>query len=180
MPDPLLLALRRVFGEENVIPEFSIAKEATDGFDTERHYAPEPDYAVRPFNLIGDIDENNRRIDNAIRRHSSLTATWSTRGFRSPLDLGYNPNPRVFLAIEKEFHNTRKHRLGSVINASVLGKLGVVACVGDEAYRSISRIKGYLDFVGERKGRHMWLAQNVIVLRIDDMIDTLNGYAAPD
>lgn len=176
--DELLTALRRVFGVENVVPEFSVASEAADGFDREVHYAPEPDFAVRPFNLDRNTEENNRRIDNALLRFSSLVNVWSERGFHgSQLDLSYNPNPRVFIAVEKEFRNNRKHRLGSMINASVLGKLGVVACVGDEAFRSITRIKGYLDFIRERKGRRLGLARNVIVIRIEVLIALLNEYS---
>lgn len=95
-----------------------------------------------------------------------------------PLDLGYNPNPRVFIAVETEYRNSKKHKLGSVINASVLGKVGVVACVGDEAYRPISRIKGYLDFIRERKDERLNLAGNVIVIREEYMIASLNDYSS--
>lgn len=51
-----------------------------------------------------------------------------------------NSNPRCFVAIELERSTGPKHRMGSIINAGAVGKIGIVIGLGDSAYRSLKRI----------------------------------------
>lgn len=86
----------------------------------------------------------------------------------------FNPNPRAFVVVEDEINSpTRKHRLGSIINASLLGKVGIVSG-GPVTYTSLCRIRNFLGWVGKRKG--MYVGTNVIVIEKRKSISVLAAW----
>ena len=174
-PDELFEALKRAFASNEVEDQYDVGKGATDGFNKKSTYTPHPDYVVGPYNKSGDPGYNTRLIDAAFEEHKKLITKIVEAGFPSNhVDFGLNPNPRVFIAVEDEINSpNRKHRLGSIVNASLLGKVGI-ASGGPKTYNSLCRIKSYLDYVKERKGLRM--AQNVVVIDKTRLISVLGSF----
>jgi hypothetical protein len=94
-------------------------------------------------------------------------------------DLIFNINPRCFLAIEIERETSEKHVLGGIINASALGKVGIIV-TKDEKYQSAMRIRRYLRFlVAVGKGgepEDVTLGKNTILLPRTEFLEVLEGY----
>lgn len=172
--DRLYKALKHAFGESEVVPELNVAKGSKDGFDRRTTYTPHPDYAVKPFNIEGDPRKNvlmmEKKFEQRKRLMEKITAI--RYGPNEP-DFSFNPNPRVFIAVEDEISSpTRKHRLGSIVNASLLGKIGIVSG-GDNTYDSLCRIKSYFDYVASRKG--LFVGKNVLITKKDELVSLLNS-----
>jgi len=154
-------------------------------------YSPEIDIAVGPFainpgeNLIEEYDELIRASKSLIDsfansfRENSLRYEWLRLGklpedyssFLSPR--ASNPNARCFMAIERESEATsRKHRLGSVVNASALGRIGIVIARNDEVLESLFRLLAYLNFL-RRVRKPSFDASNIIIIIRDQFDHTL-------
>lgn len=151
--------------------------DSDDGFETASTYAPRPDYYVKPLNRRGDPRVNVRLIDEKLsERLPLLRGIAAIRYETSDLNFDFNQNPRVFLAIEDEISSpSEKHRLGSVVNASVLGKVGIV-CGSPQTYASLCRIMTFLKFVRQHKDMH--LGDNVIVVEKERLVALLNSAPA--
>jgi len=155
-------------------------------------YCPRVDFSIGPFNRKGtpvEIRQSNRQISNKLQMHSNLIDElrdidqeteyqlineeglrdeWSEFGFE------YNRNPRCFLVIEKENLTGPKHILGSMFNASVLGKVGIVIAANDDKYRELVKMRRFIRFtliVGKMGGLaedgeppNLTLGKNLIIL----------------
>ncbi len=163
--------LKRIFGHDNVIREWSVAKNSQDAF-TRDFYCPRVDYAVGPFNIDAMIDDNNRRINDTYQDHRELLRRLEHASNRVNEIEMTNPNPRCFLAIELENMRDPKHELGSLINASAIGKIGIVITENDVAFNSFVRIKKYLDYLLDVK-KTRFAPKNILILRKQDFIDVL-------
>ncbi|MBI4547529.1 MAG: hypothetical protein HY707_06105 [Ignavibacteriae bacterium] len=122
------LHLVRLFGGENVKPEWNVAKGSRDTY-TRALYCPKIDMAIGPFNMDGEVESNLERIGQTMHQHRALvaalvdaseTAVGGTEKFLE----AKNKNPRWFMAIELEYSGTTKHRLGDIANVSILGGIG--------------------------------------------------------
>jgi len=204
--------LIRIFGIGMVDAEWSICKDATDdirGREGERErYCPEIDFVVGPFNTSRDSQDNrrmNEQYDELYRLHSGLLENlldWDrrleaievsnlSRDERTSLEIldiereeKKNKNPRCFLAIEIEKTTGPKHVLGGIVNASSLGKIGIVI-TPEEKYRSTMRIRRYLRFlVAVRKTgstpASISLGKNTIVLPRAKFLEILKQYIPPE
>ena len=58
-----------------------------------------------------------------------------------------NKTARCFMAIEIENNVTRKHMIGSALNAMALGRLGIVVACTDDKLRAFIRLRRYLWFL---------------------------------
>ena len=169
--------LESLFGRDNVEPEWDVARVATDRF-TRSLYCPRLDYAIKPFNVNENVSENIRRIEAARRKHKALLEHLIELSEVKP-DLGFpNPNPRCFMVIEVEGRTSRKHRLGSMINASALGKVAVIAAKDERALRSLRKLERYLDYLQE-VGKIAGLPKNRIVLKLEAFCDALRKFSTP-
>lgn len=165
-------ALIDTFGVENVSMERPAKKSASDGFRRGEFYNPRSDFVVRPFNLDLDIDRSE--FVAAFDRHASLFEVLRAKSFHgNQVNFAFNQNPRYFVAVEDETKKVRKHMLGSIINASVLGKIGVVSAADADAYDVLCKMKRYFEFIQERKGLAM--AENVLVVKRKDLITGLRA-----
>ena len=54
-----------------------------------------------------------------------------------------NSNARCFLAIEIENQTDRKHLMGSSLNSSIMGKIGIVICEGN-SLDNLEKFFGYI------------------------------------
>lgn len=137
-----------------------------------RIYSPEVDIAVGPFAI-----ENRRYIndyDRMVQSFDQLIDTWIDM-FRENWErcigacywslllnppsghesfiYGANKNARCFIAIEVENENSRKHLMGSIVNAGALGRVGILVAWQEEVLRAALRMRAYFDFLREVKKR---------------------------
>jgi len=174
--DPVFNILKRTFGEGQVRRQFDAGSKSNDAFDKDYLYSPRIDYAIGPFNLDQDRDVNVERINHAFNEHRPLIRKIVSEGLGNLEGMSYfNSNPRVFMAIEEENKTSRKHRLGGILNASALGKVGILVGASDEAYWSAFKIKRYLDYL--RRYKSVVLALNVAVIPRPKFIEILEDFA---
>ena len=55
----LLSLLENVFGKGNVLQEWDVARNSEDALKKKLQYCPRIDYAVKPLNIDGNIEDNN-------------------------------------------------------------------------------------------------------------------------
>jgi hypothetical protein len=123
-------------------------------------YSPVTDIAVGPFaiydRLIENYDDLQRKIPQLIG-HLESCFRENYQQYGGPVagnptypfaDFVGNRNPRCFIAIEIESKSpTRKHKLGSIINAAALGRLGIVVGLDCPTVKLLVRILVYLRFL---------------------------------
>lgn len=77
--------------------------------------------------------------------------------------LRLNRNSRCLFAIEIENTNSKKHMMGSIINAASLGRIGIGVAYCDAALRTFLRILNYLAFL-KSVGKNTYNTNNFLVL----------------
>ena len=142
--------LMSIFGEDNVIKEWDVAKGSRDDYSREL-YCPRIDLAVGPFNISRNIERDAGIISSTVNLHrefigklvgKSETNVGSVDDFLS----NKNRNPRCFLAIEIEKSGTRKHMLGDIANASIIAAIGIVVPMTQSTLNGFKGIKKYVQF----------------------------------
>jgi hypothetical protein len=169
--DEILAELERVFGDENAIPEWDVARNSGDTL-TRELYCPRIDFAVGPFNTDANTIENIRLINESCEKFDGLLHRLRLTSDNRNLSLNPNRNPRCFLAIELENKTSRKHRLGSLVNASAMGKIGIVVASNERVFTSFAKIRKYLDFL-ESVSKTSYSPKNAIILTEEDFLRTL-------
>lgn len=202
--DPeILTALIHVFGESNVLYEWNVGQNSRDYLQYLRQYCPRVDFAVKPLNISdddGEISIANGMINDACAFYKRLID--SLRSKDEELERAFNlseasdaerlrleriffafepnENPRCFLVIEKEKETEQKPVLGSIVNASALGKIGIM--VADDSdndkrsqYRRLIKIRKYLRFttIVKKTGK---VANNSIVLPKEEFLHILRNH----
>jgi hypothetical protein len=140
----VVLALRSM-GEE-VYEEWNVAKHSQDDL-TRAQYCPRLDIAVGPFNIDREVGHNIQAINSAYNEHKEFLDDLKSKAAYCSKGFGTNANPRCFMAVEIENKTTRKHRLGSILNASALGKVGIIVGWDAKVTESLVRIQAYMDFL---------------------------------
>lgn len=163
-----------VFGEAHVHKEWDVVKGSQDGY-TRALYCPRIDFAVDPFNIDRNLDENNRRISEKYFEYEPLFSILIQHSNIPENNLELNNNPRCFLTIEHENNVTRKHMIGTIINASAIGKVGIAIAAQNKTYRALSRIKKYLDALVEFD-KLDFFPKNVIIVNLNEFINCLQEY----
>jgi len=158
----LFTQLKQLFGNENVIQEWDVAKNSQDAY-TRELYCPRVDFAVGPFNIDANIDYNNMLIERAYQKYRRLLELLKSRSDSEDKTLEPNENPRCFLVIEVEDKSSRKHRLGSIVNASALGKIGIIVASNQRVFESLVKIRKYLEFL-ERVRKTRSAPENIIII----------------
>jgi len=163
--------LKRLFGDDNVFKEWDVAKNSEDAY-TRELYCPRVDFGVGPFNVDANIDYNNRLIEESLRKYKRLLELLKSRSDMKDRALEPNENPRCFIVIEVENKNSRKHRMGSLINASALGKIGIIVASSDQVFSSFVKIRKYLEFL-ERVRKTRSAPENVIIITRENFLKSL-------
>ncbi len=139
----LLPLLQNIFGNNFVEKEWDSYKYDTHFSNHKEVYGPRHDVAIKPFNSYGDLDcgvDNTKSMQN----HRLIKVL-----IKDKLEAGckikdvWNSFSRCFIGIEIEFSGSSKHILGSLINASVSGSIGIVIGNKDNL-KKIQRIYDYL------------------------------------
>lgn len=120
-------------------------------------YSPESDVAVGPFsyiegNNLNIIYKKLIKLPEIASFILKLKEKSLVRFSNNKYNFGFNKNPRCFISfeIENSTADKIKYVLGSLSNASFMGKIGVVVFY-DRSKKSISRLIGYLHTVEEIK-----------------------------
>ncbi|MFN7253338.1 MAG: hypothetical protein ACK4M9_21565 [Anaerobacillus sp.] len=124
-------------------------------------YSPRVDVAVGPFatHQRHELDYNDMFSVNRIRDFVERLITYNRDNLYRYGDfveagtceniIYQNLNARCFMAIEIENKVSRKHLMGGAINASALGRLGVVIPWTDDKLKAFVRLVRYLHYLKE-------------------------------
>lgn len=88
-------------------------------------------------------------------------------------DEDFNENPRCLFIFEFEKKTKDlKHIIGSIANASFLGKIGVLV-VSDEIYTKVMKLLDYIDFCEYVKKINQKIFRNIIITKYSDLMGVL-------
>lgn len=175
----ILDILRDIFGPENVEKEWDSLKYDSHSSNHKGIYGPRLDIAVGPFNGMVEMDT---QLDNTeIMKNHPLTRriveeiAWDDADF----DKCWNGFSRCYLAIEIELgrnnksSNSLKHILGSIINATVSGSIGIVITDSntEEKVRRLYSYLGRLRYYGRLEVNTI---DNLIIIDKDIFMDILS------
>jgi len=154
---------------------------AFNGF--QNHYSPRVDIAIGPFsvsagqNKIQEYDSllNHTSIRSLLERIYEFHKQNIGREFENEIEFNrlerlihVNANARCFLAIEIENNNSKKHILGSIVNAASLGRVGIGVAYNDRTLRTFIRLLNYLGFL-KRVGKNTYDTTNFLILTKDQI-----------
>ena len=119
-------------------------------------YSPRLDVAVGPFAYQTQYPERYNSLALSHRDFlNDLINIHNDNFFRFTPDLHRryedaierNRNARCFLAVEIENAVSRKHLMGGALNASAMGRIGLLVAWDDEKFRAMQRLLGYFHFL---------------------------------
>ena len=188
--------LERIIKKKGYNPEIKTSWRAFAEYGRSM-YSPISDIAVGPFAIHDRRYEE--KYDEMVNAFAQLIGSWisgfkenwqryyvtNRRYWRVPPGspsvhedfVGYsaNRNARCFITVEIENRTTRKHLMGSIVNAGALGRVGILIAWKDEVLRAAIRMREYFDFLQQAKKRTFNMS-SVIVLSKDQFIDCLGEY----
>ena len=163
---------QRLTREAEVKEEWNVAKGRTDDFDRNILYAPRVDVAVGPFMINYATYEEKRRLNTTFESNEQLINKIKERG-ETFENFEFNKNPRCLIAIEIETSGSKKHHIGDITNASILGKIGLIVPTSEKSYKTFKRIMAYLDFAQRNEKISNNVFKNIILIKSDDLISLL-------
>lgn len=152
------------------------------------HYSPRVDIAVGPFSIYPGYTQMeeynilvrehfrpllNRLYDFHVQNIGDEAITNEVTIPEFEMLITKNQNARCFLAIEIEKENSKKHIMGSLINAAPLGRVGIGIAYNEKTVRTFMRILNYLAFL-KRVRKNTYDTTNFLILTKDQMTTILN------
>jgi hypothetical protein len=154
-------------------------------------YSPRIDIAVGPFSTergeknIDDYDHimdlSEDFIEQLIEYHIENVSRFRIQDEELDEVLQYpsfdeikanNSNARCLLAIEIENRVSRKHLLGGVVNASALGRLGIVVGWTKNKVEALVKLQAYWDYLGS-VGKNTFKTKNLVILAPDQLREAI-------
>lgn len=148
-------------------------------------YSPRVDIAIGPYNVNpgpNRMEEYNQIIGTEVV-HQFLrdvynnhinnieSADWGDINIPEFDELVYrNANSRCLVAIEIENSSTKKHIMGSMINAASLGRVGIGIAYNDSVLRTFIRMLHYMAFL-KRVEKNTYDTTNFLIVTKDQFID---------
>lgn len=141
-------------------------------------YSPRVDIAVGPFSVAPYENQTaeynrilrNENVDRFLKRiydcHvENIGDEWLNEIQIPEFDflIRKNQNARCFLSIEIENSSTRKHIMGSMINAASLGRIGIGIAYNESVKRTFIRILNYMAFL-KRVEKNTYDTTNFMIL----------------
>lgn len=126
------------------------------------HYCPRVDIAVGPFDTVGGSEEILKAAEK-----DALTC------FLKERTDDVNLHPNCLVAIEIGYTGTRKHRMGDLVNASLVGHVGIMVAKDDRTEQCYQRIQEYMDYYNKHHASPFGLCANVLVMTVDAAADML-------
>lgn len=84
-----------------------------------------------------------------------------------------NQNARCFIALEIENTSTKKHIMGSLMNAASLGRIGIGIAFNESVMRTFLRIMNYLAFL-KRVEKNTYDSTNFMIITKEQLHNLLN------
>jgi hypothetical protein len=157
-------------------------------------YSPRIDIAVGPFSIIrgencikaydGLLRQSEHLITCLIENHCSNVKKYRHTddsrikdALRLPTIqrlMDHNRNARCFLAIEIENEVSRKHLLGGAVNASALGRIGLVVGWTENKVEALIRLQAYWDFLAS-VGKNTYRTDNLLIVSPEQLRNALNS-----
>lgn len=149
-------------------------------------YAPIVDIAVGPFAIerryVDEytelLDQTRDLIEALIRKHNQ-----NLEGREEPARFEtirtFNENARCLLCIEIEESGSRKHCLGNLLNASALGRIGLLVARNPRVMRVFMRQRAYLHFLTEVQ-KNSFRTDNALVLTAEQLNECLDEIGRGD
>lgn len=152
-------------------------------------YSPRVDIAVGPFS---DLPGRNRiaEYNNIINRpniNQFLRRVYETHRENIGIEflneitipefdflIQKNQNARCLIAIEVENKSTKKHIMGSMINAASLGRIGIGVAYNDSVLRTFIRMLNYMGFL-KRVGKNTYDTTNFLILTKEQLSSIIDG-----
>ena len=173
----LISDLPRIFPHEKVEIEWDSVKYDPHISNHKDVYAPRIDIAVGPFNDYFELDvgtDKTKRmqyhpftkklIQNKLERGLTLRRLW-------------NSYSRCFAAIEIEFSGTSKHILGSMINASVTGSVGIII-TNKTKYEVTNRIFNYFLRLESLERMKLNTLGNIFIFEEEEFLTFLSVFSS--
>lgn len=183
MPTDTQLFQREILEKFTALyPDTEVVKEWRSITNIPGLYSPRIDVAVGPFS---DTRGENRRAqyDEMMDRTESFIESLfdfhfaNVRQFRVPDELraeildrpvyqlvrNFNDNARCLFAVEIEHRVSRKHLLGGAVNASVLGRLGILVGWTEEKVKALVKLQAYWDFL-QSVNKNSFATKNLMIL----------------
>jgi len=145
-------------------------------------YSPRLDIAVGPFaTSYRFIESYDRLMDGSQHLIQSLIDIHSTnvKNFdHEPYSLTFdqlrqkNSNSRCLLAIEIENRVSRKHLMGGAVNASALGRIGILVAWSPEKLKAAIKLRRYLEFLA-MVGKNTFDTTNLLILSKEQLLDAV-------
>ena len=166
--------------EELVKIEWNISKGATDPLNPKvrgKIYLPRPDLAVGPFSLDPGVcnyketfSDNNDFFEKLFKVSRFSGKANNFEDFKN----NTNKNPRCLIAIEIEASGTTKHRLGDMVNASLLGKVGVIIPLTEKIRNSFLRIANFFHHAECAGKMPPGVLKNILIIEHDKFEEVLD------
>lgn len=146
-------------------------------------YSPRVDIAVGPFNvapgpnltqLYNQLVANDTTVNFLIQAFNFHQQNLDINLYNEIIHPDFNQlihknqNARCFIAFEIENKNSKKHIMGSVINAASLGRVGIGIAFNDSTLRTFCRILNYLSFL-RRVEKNTYDTTNFIILSVEQI-----------
>ena len=143
-------------------------------------YSPRVDIAVGPFAIEHGVSftDDYDNLMRASRHFIECLIGHHLRNIGNQTGLGPGPavynnlfnhlvtknlNARCFMAIEIENRVSRKHLMGSAINASALGRIGIAVGWTDEKLRAFVRLHRYFSYLYDVK-QNIFDTSNLLIV----------------
>ena len=117
-------------------------------------------------------DEEKQKLTVAFNKNEILIKKIIEKG-ETFNNFSYNKNPRCLIAIEIETSGTRKHMIGDITNASILGKIGLIVPTTFDKYKAFNKIMKYLEFAQTNGKIKNNVFKNIILIKHEDLISLL-------
>ncbi len=141
-------------------------------------YAPRVDVAVGPFAIqeryetrYADLLEKTRSfVERLIEKHNQNVEAEDRTDFYT--SARFNRNARCLFCIEVEQTGGRKHCLGDLVNASALGRIGLLIARSEESFRIFVRQRVYLRHLRNLE-KNTFNTTNALVLKEEQFNECL-------
>jgi len=146
-------------------------------------YSPRVDIAVGPFAIEQTLiaEYNSLIIQDDIRSFLSCLYNFHRENVPNEIVISdfddlinKNQNARCFIAFEIENINSKKHIMGSIINAASLGRVGIGIAYSENALKTFTRILNYLSFLKQVE-KNTYDTTNFLIITKEQMVAILNN-----
>lgn len=167
--------LQSIFGDDLVEKEWNSTSRDSHTSNHKLVYAPKVDLAVGPFNdYLCDLDLGVDQT-NVMKQHPFTKRLYDkclrNRGNGNLEDM-WNRFSRCYLSIELEFSGSLKHMMGSIINTSATGSLGLIVTT-KKGIKKIDRLVNYVKRLEDMEIININYLNNLVVFEEKEFLNLL-------